>query len=186
VTGAPAPIATARLELVPASVESIRAALAGRAELAASLGVVVPETWPPEFLDRAALEFVLQRLTAHPEEAPWWMHFILLKAEGSEPRTLIGSGGYAGRPTPEGSVEIGYGIVADRQRRGYAAEAARGLIERAFATPGVTHVLAHTLPDLAGSIGVLSRCGFRFVGNGAEPGTVRYRLDRHASSAESI
>lgn len=185
-TAAPVPIATARLDLVPASVESIRAALAGRAALESALGAVVPETWPPEFLDRPALEFVDERLRAHPAEAPWWMHFILLKPDAMEPRTLIGSGGYAGPPTPEGSVEIGYGIVADRQRRGYAAEAAQGLIERAFATPGVTHVLAHTLPSLAGSIGVLARCGFRPVGDGVEPGTVRYRLDRPGLSAESL
>jgi [ribosomal protein S5]-alanine N-acetyltransferase len=176
--GARGPIATARLDLVPASLETLAAALAGNEVLAAALGARVPPTWPPEFLDRPALEFVTVRLAQHPEEAEWWMHFVVSREIAGEPRALIGSGGFAGPPAPDGSVEIGYGIVADRQRRGYATEAARGLIARAFDVPRVTHVVAHTMPELAGSIGVLERCGFRCVGAGAEPGTVRYRLDR--------
>jgi [ribosomal protein S5]-alanine N-acetyltransferase len=170
-------ITTARLDLIPASVETTLAALAGNAVLAAALGVDVPETWPPEFLDRPALEFVAARLAAHPAEVDWWMHFVVLRDAGAGRRALVGSGGYAGPPTAEGAVEVGYGIVADRQRRGYASEAVRGLVAGAFATPGVTHIVAHTLPDLVASIGVLKKCGFRLDGNGAEPGTVRYRLD---------
>jgi hypothetical protein len=52
-------IATERLELIPATVESARAALDGEPALAAHLAVVVPATWPPEFLD-PPLEFTLR------------------------------------------------------------------------------------------------------------------------------
>jgi RimJ/RimL family protein N-acetyltransferase len=35
-----------------------------------------------------------------------------------------------------------------------------------------------TLPELVGSIGVLRKCGFRHIGEGSEPGVIRYELTR--------
>jgi RimJ/RimL family protein N-acetyltransferase len=42
----------------------------------------------------------------------------------------------------------------------------------------VTRVTAETYPELVGSIGVLRRCGFRFIGEGSEPGVIRYEITR--------
>ncbi len=170
-------IVTERLELVPATAESTRAALAGTLALGASLGAVVPPTWPPEFLDADALEYTLARLAEGPAQAGWWLHFIVLR-RGEAGRTLIGSAGYKGPPSPDGAVEVGYGIVRDHQRRGYAAEAVRGLLARAFAQPAVHRVLAETYPELVASVGVLRTCGFRLVGDGSEPGVIRFELTR--------
>src|SRR5215207_8516016 len=113
-------IVTERLELVPATEELTQAALDGHAALAASLGATVPTTWPPEFLDPEALEFTLKRLRKGPEQASWWLHFVVLTRGPSGP-LLIGSAGYKGPPSSEGLVEVGYGIVRDHQRRGYAS-----------------------------------------------------------------
>jgi RimJ/RimL family protein N-acetyltransferase len=105
------------------------------------------------------------------------MYFIVLRdPEGG--RTLVGSGGYAGPPAPDGSIEIGYGIVPDHQRRGYASEAVRGFVRHAFARPEITMVTAQTLPELLPSIGVLLKCGFRHTGAGADPGAIRFELGR--------
>ncbi len=174
------PIVTERLELVPATPELVRAALAGGAALAGALGAAVPATWPPDYLDEAALRFTLERLAQGPEQAGWWLHFVILGQGGTE-RTLIGSAGYAGPPSPEGTVEVGYGIVSDHRRRGYATEAARALVDRAFELPEVRLVIAHTLPSLAGSIGVLEQCGFLLAGDGPEPGVIRFELARGAT-----
>jgi RimJ/RimL family protein N-acetyltransferase len=168
-------ILTERLELVPASVPLVRAALAGPAALTAGLDAHVPPTWPPEYLDAAALDFTLARLAEGPQHDGWWLHFVVLRA-ATGGRTLIGSAGYCGPPTAEGVVEIGYGIVSDRRRQGYASETVRGLLAHAFALPSVRRVIAHTLPALAPSIGVLLKCGFQPVGEGAEPGVIRYEL----------
>jgi RimJ/RimL family protein N-acetyltransferase len=170
-------IATERLELMPATPELTQAALSGSATLAAALGAAVPESWPPEFLDPPALEFTLDRLKEGPEQAGWWLHFVVLP-RSELGRLLIGSAGYKGPPDGSGQVEIGYGIVRDRQRRGYASEAARGLLARAFIEPRVDRVIAETLPELTGSIGVLTKCGFRVIGEGSEPGVIRYQLTR--------
>ena len=180
--GTPGVIATERLDLVPATPRLLRAALGPREGLAAALEVRVPESWPPQYLDAAAIEFTLARLEEGERHAGWWMYFILLR-EPDGGRTLVGSGGYAGPPAPDGSVEVGYGIVTDHQRRGYASEAVRGLVRRAFARPEIGKVTAQTLPELAPSIGVLLKCGFRRAGAGADPGAIRFDLERPAGTA---
>ncbi len=170
-------IATERLELIRATLELTRAALDDPAALAANLGARVPATWPPEFLDPPSLRFTLDRLAEGGEQAGWWLHFVVL-VDGVTGRTLIGSAGYKGPPSPDGTVEVGYGIVRDHQRRGYASEAVRGLLAHAFAVPAVQRIIAETLPELAPSIGVLRKCGFRLIGDGSEPGVIRFELRR--------
>ena len=170
-------IATERLELVPATPVLTRAALGPPDLLATAIDAVVPASWPPQYLDAPALEYTLAKLAQGPEQAGWWMYFVVLR-EGEKGRTLIGSGGYVGPPSADGTVEIGYGIVPDHQRRGYASEAVRGLVRRAFGHAAVARVVAHTLPELEPSIGVLKKCGFRLTGPGAEEGTIRFELTR--------
>jgi ribosomal-protein-alanine N-acetyltransferase len=170
-------IVTERLELVPATPESARAALLGRAELGARLGVIVPESWPPDLLDSAALEFTLERLAEGPEHEGWWLYFIVL-SNGGPGRVLIGGAGYKGPPSSDGTVEVGYGIVGDRQRRGYATEAVQGLLGGAFGHGAVQRVIAETLPELTASIRVLLKCGFRLIGEGSEPGVIRFEVTR--------
>ena len=174
-------IRTERLELVPATPASTRAALEGPPALAASLGVAVPDTWPPEFMDPPAFEYTLERLIGDPRQAGWWLHFVVLR-EGPAGRTLIGSAGYKG-PPEDGTVEVGYGIVRDHQRRGYATEVVHGLLARAFDVPEVQRVIAETLPELIPSIGVLRKCGFRPIGDGSEPGVIRFELTRKEHGA---
>ncbi len=170
-------IVTDRLDLVPATAEMVRAALLGRSALATALDASVPESWPPEFMNDDALAFTLDRLAEGPAQAGWWLHFVVLRQDDGE-RTLIGSGGYAGPPSTDGTVEVGYAIVAEHRRKGYASEAVRGLLRHAFASPGVNRVIAETLPALAPSIGVLRNCGFLPDGDRSAPGVIRFALSR--------
>jgi RimJ/RimL family protein N-acetyltransferase len=172
-------IITEHLELVPATVGLTQAALEGPPALAATLEASVPGTWPPEFLDPPALQFTLERLAEGPHQTGWWLHFVVL-AHSPTGRLLIGSAGYKGPPSPDGTVEVGYGIVRDHQRRGYASEALRGLLGHAFAVPAVQRVIAETLPELTPSIGVLHKCGFQLRGEGSELGVIRFELTRTA------
>jgi RimJ/RimL family protein N-acetyltransferase len=176
-------IQTARLDLVPATPGVVHAALEGPVSLAAALGVVVPQTWPPEYLDAESLSFTLARLAEGPDQLGWWLHFAVLRP-GPDPRTLIGSAGYCGRPTPDGVVEVGYGIVRDRRRQGFASEVVRGLVAHAFSHAAVRCVIAHTLPDLTPSIGVLKKCGFQLVNEAPVAGVIRFALPREPQSTE--
>jgi RimJ/RimL family protein N-acetyltransferase len=166
-------IRTDRLELRPATIALLQAALDGPAALFRALGVSVPSSWPPEFLDDDALHYTIDRLAERPGQEAWWMYFVILRAPSS-PAMLIGSAGYKGPPDATGTVEIGYGIVTDHRRRGYATEAARGLMDHALVQPGIQRVIAETLPGLEGSIGVLRKCGFQLSGEGSEPGVIRF------------
>ncbi len=170
-------IPTDRLRLIPATRAHIEVALESDDALGALLGARVPDTWPPEYIDERALIYTLDRLAEGPEQAGWWLHFVVLEGV---PAKLIGTAGYKG-PPKDGTVEVGYGIVADHQRRGYATEATRALIAHAFARPAVRRVIAETLPELIPSIGVLEKLGFvRAVEEGSEPGVIRFELERGA------
>lgn len=170
-------IVTARLEISPATGALVEAALQGREQLAAGLGAVVPDAWPPEHLDEAALRFTLERLSEGADHAGWWLHFVVL-TERPAPRTLVGAAGYAGPPSRDGTVEIGYGILQEFRRRGLATEVVHGLVRHAFGRPSVRRVIAETYPGLVASRAVLAKAGFHEVRESSAAGVLRYELRR--------
>ncbi len=170
-------IITRRLTLVPTSIALLNADLSSARELEPLLGALVPESWPPQYYDEDAVRFALRAIESAPGSEPWWFHYFVLRAAAGD--TLIGAGGYKGPPV-DGVVEIGYSILPEYQRRGFASEAAGGLIAHAFSHAGIERVRAETLPELTGSIGVLKKCALEFVGEGSEPGVIRYELTRAA------
>jgi ribosomal-protein-alanine N-acetyltransferase len=167
-------IRTRRLELRPAGLSDLEAELAGRAALEARLGVAVPDDWPPELFDEAALRYTIDVVRAAGGDSTWAMYYMV----EPELAAVVGVCGYKGPPDAEGTVEVGYSVVDAYRRKGYATEATSGLVIRAFAEPSVVRVVAQAMSDLAPSIGVLEKLGFRFAGVGDEPGVVRYEFTR--------
>jgi ribosomal-protein-alanine N-acetyltransferase len=167
-------IRTERLDLIPATIPHLRAAIEDSARLGVLLDARVPATWPPDLLDEGALAWTVDRLR-DGIEPHWQMHWVVLRE--SDARTLVGTSGFKGPPAA-GTVELGYGIVSDHQRHGYATETVRGLLSFAFADPKVTRVIAETLPELEPSKGVLAKTGFRFIGEGSEPWVIQYEITR--------
>jgi RimJ/RimL family protein N-acetyltransferase len=88
----------------------------------------------------------------------------LLLSDGTE----VGMGSFKGPPA-DGTVEIAYAVVPEHQRKGYATAAARELVAYAFASPEVSRVIAHTLPEGAVSQRVLLRAGFTRCGEVVDP-----------------
>ncbi len=178
-------IHTPRLVLVPATVDALRAELEGRAAFARVIGATVPEDWPPELYDEGAIRWSLGALERDPGFANWGLYYIVLptRSPESDDSIVIGTGGIKGPPNPAGLVEIGYAILPAWRRRGYAREAADGWLAWAFSDPRVTRVVAHTLPELTASIGVLRSAGFIFAGPGEDPGepeAIRYEIARES------
>lgn len=175
-------IQTPRLILIPATAESLSAELVSPQALGEILGRGVPASWPPELYDADAVRWTLTWLAEHPEQSAWSLYYIAEALRtATEQSQLIGVCGYKGGPDAAGEVEIGYGIVPERRRRGFASEAVRGLLARAFADARVKNVIAHTLSELAASIGVLEATGFSFDGPGndpQEPAAIRFVLSR--------
>jgi ribosomal-protein-alanine N-acetyltransferase len=176
---------TTRLLLIPATPATLAAELASPAALGESLGVGVSESWPPELYDADAVRWTLRALEEGRCPPDWCLYYIGERAEvgGAGQATLIGVGGFKGGPTDEGVVEIGYGVVPESRRRGYAREAVDAFVGWAFADSRVSRVTAHTLPSLAPSIGVLTSAGFTYVGphaDAGEPDAIQYELTRGA------
>ena len=158
-----------RLKLVPATIAHLVALQSDSAAFGDLIGSPVPKGWP-EFPE--SVDFTLDRLRAHPDEADWWMHFFLADS------TLVGSGGFTGLPSQR-TVEIGYEIAPQFRGRGFATAAAAQLIDKARRSGGVDAVIAHTLAEHNPSTGVLRKLGFEWAGEVPDPeqGTVwRWRL----------
>jgi [ribosomal protein S5]-alanine N-acetyltransferase len=97
---------------------------------------------------------------------PWIHGFVLVhRADGN----AIGNCGFKGPPGADGVVEIAYGVAPEHQGRGYATEAAAALVSYALGTGQVRSVRAHTLPESNASARVLTKCGFRRIGEVIDP-----------------
>lgn len=123
-------------------------------DLAAAIGAAPPAAWPPEHNDAAMFAWVRRLIEQHPDEPGYNTWFIV--GDGM----LCGTAGYKGPPGDDGSVEIGYSVIPEAQRRGFASGAVALLVVRAFRDPRVMAVQAETLPDGIASQAVLRRCGF--------------------------
>ncbi|WP_428305658.1 GNAT family N-acetyltransferase [Lacipirellula sp.] len=167
-------IITNRLVLRPATVELARAELYDQSEFARLLSARVPASWPPETL-ADALPLFLSWLEAAPEQVGWFGWYGLeLAADESQP-TLVGSCGFLGPPA-EGTVQIGYSVLPEFQRRGFATEMVNGIAAWAAAHAEVSRLVAETEWANPGSVRVLEKVGFVADGSAAEPGGQRFHL----------
>lgn len=167
-----------RLELVAGTLQLARAELEDRERLARLLDARVPESWPPEFNNSETQQFTVERLTEGPDQAGWWCWYLVLRDDGGSGRVLVGVCGFKGKPGADGTVEVGYSVLEEFQRSGYATEAVQGLLSWAFSQPEVTRVIAETLPPLTSSIRVLEKIGFSNIGEGSEEGVIRFEMTR--------
>jgi RimJ/RimL family protein N-acetyltransferase len=143
-------VLTKNLKLVPQTLEEVRA--------------MVEAMTPSEKAELSADWLAL--LHASTSADPWTYGFSLVLRDSD---TLVGTGGFKGPPGADGVVEIAYGVSPDYQGKGYATEAAAALTAYAFASGKVRVVRAHTLPESNASARVLTKCGFRRIGEVIDP-----------------
>ena len=142
-------IRTPRLNLVPLTLEEVRAQIDGmNADEKAQLSPL----W-------------LARLDAATVDQ-WTLGFAVVHRDAD---AVIGTCGFKGPPGADGIVEIAYGIAPEYQGQGYATEAAGALVAYAFGVDQVGVVRAHTLPEATASTRVLAKNGFQPVGEVMDP-----------------
>jgi RimJ/RimL family protein N-acetyltransferase len=165
--------------MMAATLEHVRVELESPERLSVLLDARVSSAWPTGEYDRDAMEFFRARLEeGGPEVEGWYGWYAVRKADAQGPRELVGAGGYFGPPDAEGLVEVGYSVLPEWRRMGFAVEIVRALLEHAFGDARVTKVIAHTSESNPASIGVLLRCGFAAAGAGEESGTLRFERGR--------
>jgi [ribosomal protein S5]-alanine N-acetyltransferase len=153
------PIRTERLELVALEPEAIGALIAGRREAAERmLDLSLPAEFPSADDLDGFLPIQLRRMEAEPGRREWMARLMVGAPEG-----VVGHCGFHGPPETIGRAEIGYTVFSQFRGRGYASEAAQGLVAWAFAQ-GVREVYASVSPHNAPSLAVVRRLGFTQVG----------------------
>ena len=164
-----------RLTLIASTLAHIRTELESPEQLTNMLNAVVSPDWPTGEYDRDAMEFFRARLEEGGEEVEgWYGWYAVREANRESARALVGGAGYFGPPDEAGTVEIGYSVLPEWQRRGYASEMVQTLVEHAFTFAHVKCTIAHTTEANPASIAVLLRCGFHRAGVGRETGTLRF------------
>lgn len=116
---------------------------------------------PRAFLDYDWLwRYRVRQVREDPEAAPWLVRAVVAMPE----RVVVGHAGFHGPPDARGMVEIGYTILPEHRRRGYARAAVATLLDEAAVAPGVEVVRASISPDNAGSLAVIRPFGLAQVG----------------------
>ena len=100
---------------------------------------------------------------------PW---VVVLRYESM----VVGSAGFQGTPTDDGTIELGFGIREEFRKRGFATEAAASLLAWGFAQPSVRAVIATCERANTPSIRVLQQIGMSLVGEDERP--MRWIADR--------
>ncbi len=153
-------IRTERLELLPLSIAVCEAVLAGERHQAGVMLGADLGGWPRETELRGAFAGYIAGLQLDPSVAAWQGRAIVLRDE----RIVIGSANLKGRPTADGRVEVGYGLVDAYQGRGYAREAVAALLDYAYGHPGVRYVTAEIEPTNTRSVHLVETLGFTATG----------------------
>ncbi|WP_439678606.1 GNAT family N-acetyltransferase [Embleya sp. MST-111070] len=127
----------------------------------AQTGLVLPEFFVSERARRLWRER-FDQVTADPASAPWVARAAVSEPDGA----VVGYAGYHGPPNKDGMVEIGYTVVPEARRRGYARAMLRSLLVRAAEEPGVRVVRVTISPDNVASLATIR--GFGFVETGED------------------
>jgi ribosomal-protein-alanine N-acetyltransferase len=160
----PIRLGSARLELTPLRAAAAAALPDDRAAASRAIGATLPDPWPQMDL----LDVLPVQAAAEPADEPFGIWLMIER----ETNPVVGDIGFMG-PPDGGVVEIGFSVIPDRRRRGYATEAARSLVGWAFRDPGIREVTARSEPENEASARVLSAAGFARIGESR--GVVRWR-----------
>ncbi|MDR4984159.1 GNAT family N-acetyltransferase [Bacillus cereus] len=106
---------------------------------------------------------------------PWGAWYVIRK----EDDIVLGDIGFKGKPSENGTVEIGYGFIEKYWNKGYATESVAELIKWAFQTGEVETVIAETLLDNYGSIRVLEKLHMKRVE--ATETMINWKIEKYRS-----
>ena len=108
---------------------------------------------------------MLEGCLRHPDQWDWYAIWLIEKTDGTHVGDLCFKG-----LRENGIAEIGYGILEEYRRQGYATEAVQAACRWAFRHAEVKSLEAETETENAASQRVLEKCGFRPNGIMGEEG----------------
>ncbi len=164
-------ILTERLELIQVKNDMVKPLLKDKEKGLEIMGLRANKLWPTkDTLD--VLGFLYGILDRDAENTGFDTIWMIVKKEDN---TVIGDLGFKGNPDEEGTVEIGYGIVEQEQRKGYGYEAVKALVDWGFSHSSVKKIKAECLKDNTGSIRILEKIGMEVLSRNDE--YISWKLD---------
>lgn len=160
-----------RLILIPFTLKLCKNILNNDFSDLVKLNLVRGINWPDKDVVET-LPKIIRNLTKvdYPTGFESWM---IVKRDTRE---IIGDVGFKGFNFVEKSCDIGYGIVKEERKKGYAEEASRMLIEWAFSNDFLDKITACCLIDNIDSIKLLKK--LNFIEYSRDKTTIYWSLDK--------
>jgi RimJ/RimL family protein N-acetyltransferase len=117
--------------------------------------------------ERGIAAIRLGDLAADPDYLPWSLRAMRLKPD----LRFVGYFNFHTRPAPDylrelapGAVEFGYFVLPELRRRGFAEEAALGMMDWAARSHGIARFVASISPENTPSVAMARKLGFTRIG----------------------
>ncbi|MBK8522376.1 MAG: GNAT family N-acetyltransferase [Chitinophagaceae bacterium] len=156
-------LVTDRLILIPFTTQICKNVLDNDFSDLITLNLKKGKSWPDaDVLD--TLPRVINNLNkvGYPTGYESWM---IIKKDTLE---IIGDVGFKGINMDEENIDLGYGIIEEERRKGYAAEAVKEIISWAFLNNNIREITANCLTENTNSMKLLLKFNFtqkRIAGN---------------------
>ena len=159
-------IETPRLILRTLPPAALAALVAGDRAAASRLAQCDLGNFPDDERSIAAIR--LKDVEADPDYLPWSLRVMALKPD----LRCIGHFTFHSKPHADylrelapGAVEMGYSVLPEFRRQGFAEEAALGMMDWAARRHGVTRIVVSISPDNAPSVAMAHKLGFKRIGS---------------------
>lgn len=150
---------TPRLRLIPLVLDELKLVLDDTDSFEKRLDIRMMREWMTERVQRAIRMKIEKMKRTDPSQHAWLTYWlIVIQAE----QTGAGMLGFKGFPDASGSTEIGYGIDAAYQGKGYMSEAVQALVAWAFTHPFCEAITASEVQNPA-SRRLLERLGAKLL-----------------------
>jgi RimJ/RimL family protein N-acetyltransferase len=113
-------------------------------------------------------ELRLKDVTADPDYLPWSLRAMALKPS----LAFVGHFNFHAKPGADylqalapGAVELGYFVMPERRRQGFAQEAVLGMMGWARRSHGIRRFVVSISPDNAPSVAMAAKLGFTRIGS---------------------
>lgn len=146
---------TERLILIPFTIQICKNLIQDDFSDLYKMGLKKGISWPDDDVIET-LPKIINNLS-RVESPTGFESWMIIKNDTKE---IIGDLGFKGFNYEEGNADIGYGIIKEERRKGFAKEAATELIKWAFSKEFVKEITATCLIDNAGSIKLLKSLYF--------------------------
>ncbi|KFC19564.1 GNAT family N-acetyltransferase [Chryseobacterium sp. FH1] len=151
-------LVTERLILIPYTIDLCRNILNSDYRDLEILNLKKGKNWPDaDVLDTLPRIINNLKKVECPTGYESWM---IIKKDTSE---VIGDLGFKGFNNEEENIDLGYGIIKEERRKGYAEEAVNKIIKWAFTNEIIKEITANCLTENVSSINLLNKFNFRQI-----------------------